>query len=104
MLKVNPATGEPYRTDIDYYCIYKHGDEYFYVKENVNRPFVKYYDGQWSEFIGAYEEEWNAIQMLNILKGVESRKSRMKQLFKWNTNLKRDLDNYRKRVEENNKK
>ena len=42
--------------------------------------------------------------MLNILKGVESRKSRMKQLFKWNTNLKRDLDNYRKRVEENNKK
>ena len=92
MLKVNPATGEHYKEDTNYYSIYKLGDRYFYVYEILENP----YEGQWDEFIGAYEEEWNAIQMLNILNGVMSRNNRMKTMFKWNTNLKRDL-------EENNK-
>ena len=100
MLKVSPSTGEHYKADTNYYCIYKLGTGYFYACETLENP----YKGEWDEFIGAFEEECHAITTMNILKGTESRKSRMKQLFKWNTNLKRDLDNYRKRVEENNKK
>lgn len=81
MLKVDPTTGIPYRTDIDYYCVYKYGNKYFCVKESAEKP----YTGEWQEFMAAFEEEWNAMNCVKILNNNSKKPFRST----WSTKVKR---------------